>query len=85
MSNTVEKSFSGFVKVVIGATGLLAMGAVVAGGALIKGFKEGAKTVKDALNDQDGTTDTKEEKAESSDTSDKSERTTADDSSKEEN
>lgn len=45
MSNMVEKNFSGFVKVVIGATGLLAMGAVVAGGALLKGFKEGAKAV----------------------------------------
>lgn len=55
MSNDVEKSFSGFVKVVIGVTGLFVMGAVIAGGALIKGFKEGAKSVKDALNDQDYT------------------------------
>lgn len=52
MSNTVEKNFSGFVKVVIGATSLLAMGAVVAGGALIKGFHEGAKAVKNAMADQ---------------------------------
>lgn len=31
MNDMVEKNFSGFVKVVIGAAGLLAMGTVVAG------------------------------------------------------
>lgn len=59
MSNTVEKSFTGFVKVVIGATGLLAMGAVVAGGALVKGFKEGAKAVRESLKDQEPDTEKK--------------------------
>lgn len=36
MSDMVEKNFSGFVKVVIGTIGLLAMGAVVAGGRIAK-------------------------------------------------
>lgn len=53
MSDMVEKNFSGFVKVVIGTTGLLAMGAVVAGGALLKGFKEGAKAVQTSSKNQD--------------------------------
>ena len=48
MSNTVEKNFSGFVKMVIGATGLVAMGGIVAAGSLLKGFREGAKTVREA-------------------------------------
>ncbi|MGM9602714.1 MAG: hypothetical protein ACI3W5_14170 [Faecousia sp.] len=48
MSSTVEKNFSGFVKIVISATGLVAMGAIVAGGSLLKGFREGTKTAKDA-------------------------------------
>lgn len=69
---------------VIGATGLLTMGAVVAGGALIKGFKEGAKTVKDALNDLDDDAKAKNEKAESSDASDSTEAETTEASSKEE-
>ena len=73
MSNTVEKNFSGFVKVVIGATGLLAMGAVVASGAMVKGFKEGVKSVRDSLNDQDEKTDKKSENTESTETSDGSE------------
>ncbi len=58
---------------VIGATGLLTMGAVVAGGALIKGFKEGAETVKDVLNDLDDKAKAKNKKAESSDASDSTE------------
>ncbi|MGN0978437.1 MAG: hypothetical protein ACI4PH_10325 [Faecousia sp.] len=48
MDNEIQRSFSGFVKMVIGATGLVAMGAIVAGGSLLKGFREGAKTAKDA-------------------------------------
>lgn len=75
MSNTVEKNFSGFVKVVIGATSLLAMGAVVAGGALVKGFQEGAKAVRKSLNDQDEKTDAKAKKAENATTSDATEET----------
>lgn len=76
MSTTVEKNFSGFVKVVIGATSLLAMGTVVAGGALVKGFKEGAKAVRDSLNDQDEKTDTKTKKAESAKVSDDADEAT---------
>ncbi|MGN0313761.1 MAG: hypothetical protein ACI4EG_03100 [Fusicatenibacter sp.] len=52
MSSTVEKNFSGFVKMVIGATGLVAMGAIVACGSFLKGFKEGSKNAKEASNDQ---------------------------------
>lgn len=52
MSNTVEKNFLGFVKAVIGATGLIAMGTAVAG-VLVKGFKEGAKANQDAVAGQD--------------------------------
>lgn len=52
MSN-VEKNFSGFVKMVIGVTGLVAMGAVVASGtalgALTEGFKAGGKAMRDAM------------------------------------
>lgn len=59
MSNTVEKSFSGFVKVVIGATGLLAMGAVVAGGALVKGFQEGVKAANESFKDPSPDTEKK--------------------------
>lgn len=33
---------------VIGAAGLVAMGAIVAGGSFLKGFQEGLKTEKDA-------------------------------------
>lgn len=55
MSDMAEKNFSGFVKVVIGAAGLLAMGAVVAGGALLKGFMEGVKAVQTSSKDQDET------------------------------
>lgn len=83
MSTTVEKNFSGFVKVVIGATSLLAMGAVVAGGALVKGFKEGAKAVRDSLNDQDEKTDTKTKKAESAKVSDDADEATDEETSEE--
>ncbi|MBQ8383318.1 MAG: hypothetical protein IJX47_08960 [Clostridia bacterium] len=64
VSNTVEKNFSGFVKVIIDATTLLAMGAVVADGALIKGFHEGAKVIKSAMADQDAKTDDAPDEAE---------------------
>lgn len=53
MSDMVDKNFSGFVKAVIGAAGLLAMGTVVAGGVLLKGFKEGAKAVQTSSKNQD--------------------------------
>lgn len=53
MNDMVEKNFSGFVKVVIGTAGLLAMGTVVAGGILLKGFKEGAKAVQASSKNQD--------------------------------
>lgn len=67
---TVEKSFTGFVKIVIGATSLLAMGTVVAASAFLKGFKEGAKSVKDTFDNKDEKTEPKGDAAEADDTSD---------------
>ena len=57
MSNKVERNFAGFVKAVIGATGLVAMGAVVAGGLLLKGFKEETKTAKESSQKQEPDTE----------------------------
>lgn len=72
MSEKIEKNFSGFVKAVIGATGLLAMGAVVAGGAMVKGFNEGVKAMYNTSKDQDET-DLSRENKETEETKDKEE------------
>lgn len=72
MSERIEKNFSGFVKAVIGATGLLAMGAVVAGGAMVKGFNEGVKAMHNTSKDQDET-DLSRENKETDETKDKEE------------